>query len=325
MASLITGNKFDPNNDIPDLSGKVFVVIGGSAGIGFGIVAHLLQHKASKIYMLSMKEEHAVQAKESVQQWGDADKMEWVQCNLEDLQQVDQVAKKLKGDLEKLDGLMCNAGLGVGVYNETKDGIDSHFQVNHLSQMHMALTLLPVLQKTPNSRLVVQSSDLHRMSPSGVKFESLDEINQDIGASYLYNRSKLAQVLLIRGLVRRMGQKQLGFQSAEQVWANATHPGAVSTDQQKQAEDAYGVVGKVLTLATRPLMKDALEEGCRPALFALTSPDIVSEKIQGQYIVPDRKPTSPSSQAQDEALGEQLWKLSVDLLTKKLGHLPYQV
>ncbi len=161
---------------------------------------------------------------------------------------------------------------------------DSHFQVNHLSQMHMALTLLPVLQKTPNSRLVVQSSDLHRMAPSDVKFESLEEINQDIGASYLYNRSKLAQVLFIRGLVRRMEQKQLGFQSTEQVWANATHPGAVSTDQQKQAEDAYGVVGKVLTLATRPLMKDALEEGCRPALFALTSPDIVSEKIQGQYV-----------------------------------------
>ncbi len=84
---------------------QVYVVVGGSAGIGFGIVAHLLQHKPAKIYMLSMKEEHAVQAKESVKQWGDADKMEWVQCNLEDLQQVDQVAKKLKGDLEKLDGV----------------------------------------------------------------------------------------------------------------------------------------------------------------------------------------------------------------------------
>ena len=27
-------NKFDPNTDIPDLSGKVYVVTGGSAGIG---------------------------------------------------------------------------------------------------------------------------------------------------------------------------------------------------------------------------------------------------------------------------------------------------
>lgn len=29
-----SSNSFDPNKDIPDLSGKVFVVTGGSAGIG---------------------------------------------------------------------------------------------------------------------------------------------------------------------------------------------------------------------------------------------------------------------------------------------------
>lgn len=28
------GNKYDPNKDIPDLEGKVYVVTGGSAGIG---------------------------------------------------------------------------------------------------------------------------------------------------------------------------------------------------------------------------------------------------------------------------------------------------
>ena len=146
------------------------------------------------------------------------------------------------------------------------------------------MTLLPVLQNTPNSRLVVQSSDLHRMAPSNVHFASLDEINTDIGASYLYNRTKLAQILFIRALVRRMEQGKLGFKGAGQVWANATHPGAVDTDQQKQAVDAYGVAGKVLSAVTRPFMKDAIEEGCRPALFAATSEDIVKEKIQGAYV-----------------------------------------
>ena len=150
--------------------------------------------------------------------------------------------------------------------------------------MHLILTLLPTLQKTPNSRLVLQSSDLHRMAPSSTKFASLDEINQDIGASYLYNRSKLAQVLFIRALVRRMEQRKLGFESTEQVWANASHPGAVSTDQQKQAEDAYGVAATVLTAVTRPLMKDPIDQGCRPALFAATAHEIISEKIQGQYV-----------------------------------------
>lgn len=323
MASLITGNKFDPNTDVPDLTGKTYIVTGGSAGIGFGIVAHMLQHNASKIYMLSMKEEHAEEALEELKKWGNPDHVEWVQCNLEDLKQTDETAKRLKSELKSLDGLVCNAGLGAGVYNETKDGIDSHFQVNHLSQMHFALTLLPVLQNTPNSRLVLQSSDLHRMAPSSVKFASLEEINTDIGPTYLYNRSKVAQIQFIRGLVRRMEQKKLGFVSTEQVWANATHPGAVSTDQQAQAEDAYGAPVKVISMIAKKFMKDAFEEGCRPALFASTSEDIVKDKVQGAYIVPDRKVTSPSSQALDENLGEQLWKLSLELLTQRLGDLPY--
>ncbi len=40
-------------------------------------------------------------------------------------------------------------------------------------------------------------------------------------------------------------------------------------------------------------------------------------------IVPDRKITSPSSRAQDVELGEQLWKLSEQILQDKLGSLPY--
>ena len=128
MASSITGGKFDPNTDIPDLSGKVYhcsplsdicrrrltdspaevqvyVVTGGSAGIGFGIVAHILQHNPAKIYLLSLKEEHAQQALDSLKQYGDPSKVEFLQTQLEDLHQVDQVAKKLKGQLAQLDGV----------------------------------------------------------------------------------------------------------------------------------------------------------------------------------------------------------------------------
>ena len=65
---------------------------------------------------------------------------------------------------------------------------------------------------------------------------------------------------------------------------NATHPGAVSTDQQEQAVEAYGTAGKIGVKAVRPFMKDAVEEGCRSALFALTSEDVVKEGIQGQYV-----------------------------------------
>ncbi|KAL9101773.1 MAG: hypothetical protein Q9187_009201, partial [Circinaria calcarea] len=247
--SLLTGNKFDPDKDIPDLAGKVYIVTGGSAGIGFGIVAHLLQHNAAKILLLSNQKQHADEAMEELKEFGDPSRVHWVHCDLSDLKQTDQVAKQLAQEEKRIDALVCNAGLGVGKYWETSDGIDSHFQVNHLSQVHLIFMLLPNLQGTPHSRLVLQSSDLHRAAPSSVKFASLAEINTDIGPSYLYNRSKLAQVLFVRALKRRMDAGKLGFNISNTLYANATHPGGVSTDQQQQAVEAYGTLGKVLVAA----------------------------------------------------------------------------
>ncbi|MCJ1318346.1 hypothetical protein MMC15_003674 [Xylographa vitiligo] len=324
MAHLITGNKFDPNEDIPDLNGKVYVVTGGAAGIGFGISAHLLQHNAAHIYLLGKKESHAEEAMKEFEKYGDVSKVEFVKCELEDLKQVDKVAKELS-KLPKIDGLICNAGLGVGEYYETGDGLDSHMQVNHISQFHLTMMLLPILQKTPNSRLVLQSSDLHRAAPSSTKFASIDEINTDIGPMLLYNRTKLAQVLFVRALVRRLEKGELGFNKSAMTgpFMNAVHPGGVQTDQQKQAVEAYGTMGKIGVAAVKPMLKDPVDEGCRPALFAAAAEDIVTDKIQGQYIVPDRKVTEPSNQAKDEELGEQLWKITEEILEQKLRPLPY--
>lgn len=109
-----SSNTFDPDNNIPDLSGRVYIVTGGSTGIGFGIMAHLLQHHAQKIYLLSNKEEHASEAIEELRKWGNVDKVvEWRQCNLQDFEQTRAVAEELKGELQRLDALVCNAGLGV--------------------------------------------------------------------------------------------------------------------------------------------------------------------------------------------------------------------
>ncbi|KAF1942840.1 NAD(P)-binding protein [Clathrospora elynae] len=321
------GSAFDPNTDIPDLSGKVYVVTGGSAGIGYGIVAHLLQHSPAKIYLLSNKEEHADEAQDALKEFGDPSKVEWRKCNLEDFKQMDEVAKQLAEELDRLDALVCNAGLGVGVYNETRDGLDSHMQVNLFSQAHLTLTLLPVLQKTADSRIVHQSSDMHRGADSSMKFESIAEINQDIGPMKLYNRTKLAQILFLRQLYFRIKAGEFGQVTGSEglPWINATHPGGVLTDQQKQAEEAYGTLGKIGVAVVQPFMKDPVAQGCRPALFATASPDIGKDQIQNSYIVPDKSVTEPSTQAKDQKLAQNLWILTKEVLESKIGRLPYEM
>lgn len=108
---------------IPDLSHKVFLVTGGSSGIGFGIITQLLKKNPAKILLLSEKEEHANLAQEELKKYGDATRVEWVKCNLQDLKEVDRTAKELKEKEGRLDCLVANAGIGVGVYNLSRDGI----------------------------------------------------------------------------------------------------------------------------------------------------------------------------------------------------------
>jgi WW domain-containing oxidoreductase len=322
---MFGSNTFDPNKDIPGLSGKTYVVTGGSAGIGFGICAHLLQHNPAKLYLLGNKEQHLASAQEGLAKYGDTSKVETIQIDLQDLRQTDRVAKDLATRLPQLDGLICNAGIGVGEYSETADGIDAHMQINVFAQHHLSMILLPVLQKTPGSRLVLQSSEMHRLGTENEKFESLQEINRDIGATNLYCRSKLAQILLVRAFARRKEQGKLGLRAGEAPYINATHPGAVSTDQPDQAIDAYGMLGKLGVKSVRPFMKDPVDGGCRSALFAAASEDVVKEKIDGQYVIPDRKVSDVSKKANDEELQERCWRLTETVLREKLGDLGYDM
>ena len=222
-------NKFDPNTDIPDLSGKVYVITGGSAGIGFGIAAHILQYNCERLYLMGKKEEHLEEAQEALKKYGDVRRVEFVQCDFENLRRTDEVAQQLASSLGRLDALVLNAGLGVGPYGETTDGLDSHMQVNIIAQHHLAMLLLPRLHATPGSRLCLQSSEVHRAGTGDIEFRDLAEINQDLGASEIYARTKLAAVLLAKAFVRRKERGEYGLAPGEAPWVNATHPGAVRT------------------------------------------------------------------------------------------------
>jgi len=297
---------------------QTFLVTGGSAGIGLGISSHILQHNPKRLLFLSNKESHANETKEHLKEYGDLSIVEWIQCDLNDLKQVQSVAQNLREKEPEIDVLILNAGLGVGPYDLSKDGYDTHFQTNVLSQFLLAKTLLPNLksraQKTGDARIVFQSSSLHTTAVEDVKFASIDEINTNVGPSVLYNRSKLANILIPFKLNR-----ELHAEGVKNIYVNATHPGMVGTDQMKQAVDAYGTPVAIISTLMSPLSKDPIDEGCRPALFAATMPEIVQENITGRYIIPDKKVTDPSEKAQDEKLGDQVWALCEEMLQKSLG------
>ena len=220
--------------------------------------------------------------------------------------------------------------MGVNKFDLSADGIDRHFAVNHLGHFLLVNQLLPLIRHTttlPDSspaRIISVSSELHRTASSTTHFASLDEINDPsttqgkLGeANGLYARTKLANILFIKGLVARVLKPN---KEESRIYAVATHPGAVHTGQQDQFKEAYGkVFGSVMKAAVVPFMRSP-EQGSLSTLWAAVANDVtVGQKWQGKYVTDPSEDGKENEMACDEKLADNLWRLSENIVKEKLG------
>ena len=103
-----------------------------------------------------------------------------------------------------------------------------------------------------------------------------------------YSLSKLANVLFTHSLAKRL--------DAEEVTANALHPGVVDTKLLRNSYNMRGI---------------SIEEGARTSVYLAASPDL--EGISGKYFQNESE-GRVSSIAQDDALQEDLWRRSMEMV-----------
>ncbi|OCF54504.1 hypothetical protein L486_08053 [Kwoniella mangroviensis CBS 10435] len=320
--------------DMPDLTGKVAVVTGGSRGIGEALVGDLVQ-KGCKVHIISSTEQHAEETIQHVSEHtpDSRDLITFHQVDLGTLKDVVSLTSKLSIQLDRLDLLFLIAGIGVAPFGLTNNGIGNHFGVNHLSQMVITDGLLDLMKKTSelknkgsaddlekfSTRIVSESSELHRAAPSDVKCESLEEFSQERDATVLYGRSKLLNILFIRHLA----QSHLpSLTSSSPILAASVHPGGVATEQEKGAAQAYPILGNVLEAASKVLFMSR-DQGAESALWAGVGQTFAKrrEECQGRYFTEaDGKVNSESNQAKDDELAKKLWQLSDRVLKEKIGY-----
>ena len=299
--------------DVPDQSGKVAVVTGGSEGIGFGCTHTLLSKNISKLYILSLSKDVVDGALNAVKEDLGADKAErtkWIQCDLSDWHRVVQVAKEISDSTDRLDILINNAARGVMTYQLTDYNVDRHMALNHMGHDVLTSHLLPLLKKTASQgntvRIVNLASNAHEQTPSDTKFESVDELNKDLGPMAQYGRSKLAGILYAKYLTRHVTKEQ------PKILANATHPGVVDTKMsQEDVHEPYPLAGYAMSVGLKPFKKNQFE-GCLSTMYAAT----VTEK-SGEYICPPANVEPGNDLANDDQLSEQLMKLTRQIVTEK--------
>ncbi|OJD32198.1 short-chain dehydrogenase reductase family [Diplodia corticola] len=293
---------FDPKKDIPDLSGKVIFITGGTSGLGTESVMQLAQHHPRAIYFSGRNSKSAEKVIETVQaSTPDAPPLHFVQCDLASLQSVAAAAQRFLDQSDRLDILMCNAGIMAVPSGLTSDGYEVQFGTNHVGHALLIKKLLPLLDATsrqPNAdvRIVLLTSLGFVMHPrGGIAFKGLKTV-QDFavfGPFVRYGQSKLANLLYARELARRYPH----------ITTLAIHPGVVSTGIMEETKGVNKLV--IYALARWQMVK--AEEGAYNQLWAACGE--VPKEMNGQMYEPvGVLSTKLDKAAKDDMLAEQLWE-----------------
>ncbi|KAF2156217.1 retinol dehydrogenase 12 [Myriangium duriaei CBS 260.36] len=299
--------------EVPDLTGKVAVVTGGSEGIGFGCTHTLLSKNISKLFVTSVRQQVGEDALQAIEEELGADarnKVVYLQVDQSDWVAAAKVAGEIASQTDRIDILINNAARGIMTRQLDVNGVDLHMSTNHIGHDVITSHLLPVLKKTADAghtvRIVNLSSNLHESAPSETTFESLEELNKDYGPNAQYSRSKLANLLHAKYLNKHLHSEH------SNILINATHPGIVDTAQTNvHIHEAYPLLGYGMSAAMKPFKKSQFE-GCVSTMFAATA-----VTHSGLYICPPCIVEKGSDKANNLQLAENLMKLTRDLVEKK--------
>jgi NAD(P)-dependent dehydrogenase (short-subunit alcohol dehydrogenase family) len=283
--------------DVPDQSGKCFIVTGANTGIGFD-VSRVLAARGARVLLACRDKAKAEAAMDRIGRKTPGTDLAFLPLDQADLASV-RAAAELAAREPRLDVLINNAGVMVPTLKRTAQGFELQFGVNHLGCFALTALLLPKLEETPGSRIVVTSSGLHK----GAKIEWQDlDAKKSFSGIPRYAASKLANMLFLFELDRRLRA------AGAPTIAVGCHPGLVGTGLGSETMLHHIVMPLAGLLLNTPAM------GAWAALQAATG-----RVKPGRYYGPTalrelRGPSrecTPSRQAQDPELAKRLWDASV--------------
>ncbi len=293
--------------DVPDLSGRTAIVTGANSGLGFETSRVLVEHGAT-VVMACRNEDRGREAARRARGSLPVTCTGASRLDLADLDSVRAFAERFVAEHDTLDLLINNAGVMAPPHREvTKQGFELQFGTNHLG--HFALTglLLPVLLRTPGSRVVTVSSFAHE--PGTIDFDDL-QLERGYTPYRAYSQSKLANLLFMLELDRRLRRA-----GAETISVGA-HPGFASTNLQA-AGPFIGAkpISSWLILAGVRIFGQSAAHGAEPQLYAATAPGLEG----GEYFGPKYRmrgavvPSEMAPLARDESVAGRLWDVSSEL------------
>ena len=219
-----------------------------------------------------------------------------VLADFSSLQAVRDMADEVARRFDRLDVLFNNAGLLTDHRQESVDGLELTFTVNHLAPFLLTNRLLPLLTDSSPSRVIVNSSSA--MGGGYINFDDLQMERQFDGWT-AYANSKLANVYFSNMLAEKT--------NGSGVVSNALCPGLIDTNLLTGNRDFGPDYMTMLRTRMRPV-----EQGAEIPLF-LANSDEAASVSGGFFIRSYGDGRQPARVADDRDTAERLWSVSLDL------------
>ena len=274
------------------LKNKTAIVTGANSGMGMATV-RALSDMGAKVIMLCRSEKRGIEALEKLSSENKRD-LELILCDLGNYASIRAFANLVRKGHDHIDILVNNAGFISLDRQETEEGLERQFGINHVGHFLLTMSLLDLMGE--GGRIVNVASGAHKTGK--IHF---DDINLTKGFNVItaYSQSKLANVLFTRELARRVKDKG--------ITVNCCHPGAVATNIGIDRDTGFG---KTVTKLLKPFFQTP-EQGARTAIF-LASDDSVSD-ITGEYFY-KCKIAKSSKRSKDMELAKKLFEFSEELV-----------
>lgn len=273
---------------------KICIVTGANSGIG-KVTARELAAKDALVIAVARSEERGMAAVEEIRQSTGNHNVHLMLCDLSSQHSIREFTATFKGQYDRLDVLVNNAGVFSSSRHETVDGLELTFALNHLGYFMTTLLLMDELRAADAARVINVSSDAHR--GGSIKFDDLQSSSKYSGFQ-VYSDSKLANVLFTYELARKLANST--------ITTNALHPGFVATNFAKNngwlASLAMSTIGRI--------MGRSPDKGAETSVYLATSQEVAGST--GLYFT-DCEPVQSSVASYDESTASRLWEESLEL------------
>jgi short-subunit dehydrogenase involved in D-alanine esterification of teichoic acids len=283
------------------------LVTGGTNGMGKGVAKVLagIDNQIHEVIMLCRSKALGEATMKEIESSTNNIKISIVICDLTKLTDVRNAIKEIQSKHKYIDGLFINAGLGYAARRvETEDGMDSHFQVNYLSQFMLTLNLLNLLENSENGgRVIFNVTRGGKIFWDDIQMKKNWSYENGIHQAMVAKRMLLVKLHDLYKSVKGSKVSFIGFEISKTVWSNQINIIPVSMKIMATMMKYFGTFISIekCGMIMAPLFTENQEESLKK------SGKFVTWK-KNEFIRMKEEETVFNQEIQ-----ERLWKISLEL------------